>query len=174
MGTHTIELKLQSIQQLYNSMDPSPFHERDLDHDAENFIESWAQESPRGADIRLIIHLPVQPAEPDESIATSIHNYYRYKAELNRNDLHRMLREGWSSLIIGIAFLAVCTLGGQAIAHRPGEMMRVIGEGLTIVGWVAMWRPLEIYLYRWWPILALGRTYRKLSKAPVSIEAGNR
>jgi hypothetical protein len=22
-------------------------------------------------------------------------------------------------------------------------------EGLTILGWVALWRPLEVYLYRW-------------------------
>jgi hypothetical protein len=42
-------------------------------------------------------------------------------------------------------------------------------EGLTIIGWVAMWRPLEIYLYRWWPIRHLGRIYRKLGEIPVEI-----
>jgi hypothetical protein len=41
--TGLIELKLSGLNQLFNSMDPSPFHERDLDHDAEEFIVSWKE-----------------------------------------------------------------------------------------------------------------------------------
>ena len=36
--TQLIEVKVQTVHQLFNSMDPSPFHERDLDHNAEHFI----------------------------------------------------------------------------------------------------------------------------------------
>ena len=39
-----IELRLNNVGQPFNTMDPSPFHERDLDHDAEEFILSWARE----------------------------------------------------------------------------------------------------------------------------------
>jgi hypothetical protein len=42
-------------------------------------------------------------------------------------------------------------------------------EGLTIIGWVAMWRPIDIYLYRWWPLRRLGRYYRKLAEIPVKV-----
>lgn len=153
MNPHAIELKLHSIQQLYNSMDPSPFHERDLDRDAETFIESWAQECPRHTAIRIVIHLENAPTESDAIIAESIHNYFNYKADLNRNDLRRMLREGWSSLLIGISFLIACTMAAHSVASR------VVSEGLTIIGWVAMWRPLEIYPYRWWAVRQLGRVY---------------
>jgi hypothetical protein len=41
---NTIEIKLQEFEQLFNTIDPSPFHEKDLDHDLEEFIESWAKE----------------------------------------------------------------------------------------------------------------------------------
>jgi hypothetical protein len=44
---HRIEVFVDRIEQLFNSMDPSPFQERDLDDDAEEFIVSWAQEFPR-------------------------------------------------------------------------------------------------------------------------------
>ena len=37
---HRIEIYLDRIEQLFNSMDPSPFHEKDLDRDAEEFIVS--------------------------------------------------------------------------------------------------------------------------------------
>ncbi|MDQ3258423.1 MAG: hypothetical protein M3R15_31815 [Acidobacteriota bacterium] len=38
---HSIEIYVDRIEQLFNSMDPSPFHEKDLDRDAEEFIVSW-------------------------------------------------------------------------------------------------------------------------------------
>jgi hypothetical protein len=169
MSTHKIELKLQTVHQLFNSMDPSPFHERDLDHDAETFIESWAQECPAKTDIRIIIHLAQPADEPPGRVAESIHNFFKYKAELNRNDLRRLFREGWESLIIGIAFLVICETLAHTLAHGAGEFARIFSEGLVIVGWVAMWRPLEIYLYRWWPILRLGRVLRKLAAAEVEM-----
>ena len=34
----TIEVNLQDLEQFFNTMDPSPFHEKDLDHDLEEFI----------------------------------------------------------------------------------------------------------------------------------------
>lgn len=171
---HVIEVKVQNLHRLFNSMDPSPFHERDLDHDAEMFIESWAQESPRNAPLKLVVHLSQPPEEPDAQgiVADAIHNYYAYKAALNRNDFRRLMREGWASLLIGILFLAACTYAAQVAGRGGGEMRRIMGEGLTIIGWVAMWRPLEIYLYRWWPVRRLGNDYDKLSAAEVEVRIG--
>jgi hypothetical protein len=45
------------MNQLFNSMDPSPFIEKDLDDDAEEFIVSWAQEFPHNAPVKLRIYL---------------------------------------------------------------------------------------------------------------------
>jgi len=42
-----------------------------------------------------------------------------------------------------------------------------VRESLTIAGWVAMWRPMQIYLYDWWPLLRRSRIYAKLSHMPV-------
>ncbi|HUR21430.1 MAG TPA: hypothetical protein VMZ90_11515 [Vicinamibacterales bacterium] len=47
---------------------------------------------------------------------------------------------------------------------------RVLREGLLIGGWVAMWRPLEIFLYDWWPIRTEPRLFERLSAMPVEIE----
>jgi hypothetical protein len=45
----------------------------------------------------------------------------------------------------------------------------VARESLTIAGWVAMWRPMQIYLYDWWPLLRRGWIYAKLSHMPVEV-----
>ena len=42
-----IEISLSRLSQLFNSLDPSPFHERDLDHDAEEYIVGSAEEIAR-------------------------------------------------------------------------------------------------------------------------------
>jgi hypothetical protein len=44
-------------------------------------------------------------------------------------------------------------------------------EGLTIGGWVAMWRPMEIYLYDWWPLRRRGTLLDGLSRVDVDVQA---
>lgn len=166
-----IEVKLQTLHQLFNSMDPSPFHERDLDHDAEQFIVSWAQEFPIRTPLRLVVHLSQKPDDTDATrlLAGSVHHYFAYRMEMNQREFRRLMREGWNSLLIGLSFLAVCMTAAQTLTTFMGKWHPVMKEGLTIIGWVAMWSPLDIYLYRWWPLRHLGKVYRKLSEMPVEI-----
>jgi hypothetical protein len=53
-----IEVRVNQLAQLFNTLDPSPFLERDLDNDAEAYIVGWAQELPSQSPIRLIVYLP--------------------------------------------------------------------------------------------------------------------
>jgi hypothetical protein len=57
-------------------------------------------------------------------------------------------------------------VGGSSDAWGFRELFR---ESLLIGGWVAMWRPLELFLYDWWPIRAEARLYDRLSDMPVGI-----
>ena len=54
-------------------------------------------------------------------------------------------------------------------ALRGNQVAALIRESMAIGGWVAMWRPLEIFLYDWWPILAERKLFDRLSAAPVRI-----
>ena len=62
-----IEVRVQEIAQLFNSLDPSPFRERDLDDDAEDFIVTWAQELPRNDRLQIIVHIPRKQARRQRS-----------------------------------------------------------------------------------------------------------
>lgn len=82
-----------------------------------------------------------------------------------------MFRAGHVSLSIGFAFLA----GAFAASHYVGRLLPPRGfggllrEGVIIGGWVAMWRPLGIFLYDWWPVLAEARLCDRLAAMPVRI-----
>jgi len=169
-----IELKLQSLQQMFNSMDPSPFHRRDLDHDAEEFIVSWMMEHPLRSRVELVVHVEEPPAEPDGAalLRDAIHNYFEYRADLNHNEVRRLLREGTVNFILAVLFLALCLFAGRAIEERFGTGGGITREGLTILGWVAMWRPLDIFLYRWWPLHRRGKYFHKLAVMPLEVRVG--
>jgi hypothetical protein len=170
---HRLELRLRELGQLFNSMDPAPFLERDLDRDAEQYIESWAMKYPPSSRFHITLHLQQPPqAESERTIADAIHNYFRYKAELARRELRQLLLQGRTSLVIGLAFLAACLAAANAIVPEPSGNLLAIGrEGLTIIGWVAMWRPIQIFLYDWWPVLRRRRTYQSLGHAHFSLAA---
>jgi hypothetical protein len=166
-----IEVKVQTLQQIFNSMDPSPFHERDLDREAEEFIISWAKEHSSRKPYKLIVHLGQGTDQPDavRILSESIRNYFSYRAEMNRRELKQLLHYGWISLIIATLFLGLCVTVAQTVDPELGRFRPILREGLIILGWVAMWRPLDVYLYRWWPVHRLGRIYRGLSKMPIEI-----
>lgn len=151
-------------------MDPSPFHERDLDDDAEEFIVGWAREFPRRDPVTLVVHVNQLPANQDAQhlVETAVHNYFAYREKLNRFEFRYLLKRGRDSLIVGLAFLAACVLTSQLL-QRSGTLPIILREGLIIGGWVAMWRPMEIFLYEWWPLLRKGRLYQKLSRMHVEV-----
>ena len=170
-GHQLIEVKVQNLQQVFNSIDPSPFHERDLDPEAEEFIVSWAQEHNLKKPFKLVVHLgqTTDRAEAERVLQGAIRNYFNYRYEFNQRELKQLLRYGWTSLLIAVGFLGICVTAAQTINPEYGRLKAIVREGLIIIGWVAMWRPLDIYLYRWWPRYRLGKIYHRLSTMPVEI-----
>src|SRR5205085_9331645 len=104
---NTIEVKLQEFEQLFNTIDPSPFHEKDLDHDLEEFIVSWATEYSLNDPLRLVVHLQNRPQGIDAQsvIEQAVHNYFTYKTAFNQREFKQLLREARLSLVIGLSFL---------------------------------------------------------------------
>jgi hypothetical protein len=62
-------------------------------------------------------------------------------------------------------------LRGLLRTVSEGAVLEILDEGLLIIGWVAMWRPLEIFLYDWVPIRRRCRVFAKLSSMPVVVQS---
>lgn len=171
-----IAIRLHTVGQLFNSFDPSPFREKDLDIDAENFIVAWVRELPHGAPFDIAVHLPAEEAaRPDAArIGEAVAHYFDYRARMVERDLRELFRVGRRSLLIGGGVLVACLTMSQYLSAMigPGTLAQLVRESLIIVGWVANWRPIEIYLYDWWPIRRRARLYRRIATAPVSVKAG--
>lgn len=168
---HQIELRIAALSALFNSMDPTPFHHRDLDRDAVEFLESWALEFPPRSHLKVLLHIDQMPPEdPTALVSQAMRNYFDYQAELARRRLRLLLVEGRRSLMIGLGFLALCLLGADLLSvYTTNTFFRLLKESLLIGGWVAMWRPLQIFLYDWWPFMHRRSVYRNLGHAKVVV-----
>ncbi|HAS81715.1 MAG TPA: hypothetical protein DCS43_03315 [Verrucomicrobia bacterium] len=173
-----IQLKLRELNQLFNSMDPSPFINKDLDADAEAFIAGWALEFPVSKPIKLLVHVDqTTPAitgdmDPQTFVESSIQNFFLAKARTAQRDMRNLLQTGQISLLIGVAFMVICLTLSQLIAKKLPDSTTAgwFREGLSVGCWVALWKPIDIYLYGWWPLLRRLRIFRKMSCLTVQLK----
>lgn len=170
-GTYLIEIKLNQLQQVFNSLDPSPFLDRDLDDNAENYIINSVDEFPLNTPLKLVFYLPSNEQNTARHLLPSaLHNYFDYRQQGEQRKLRTIWRQGRVSLLIGLSFLFVCLSLSELISRFGTDtFIHFLEEGLLISGWVALWRPLEIFLYEWWPVSHQQKIFAKLAYIPIEI-----
>lgn len=174
-GPHLIELRVDEPRQLFDTLDPFPFRERDIDVDAENYIVAWARELPTDAPWKIVVHLPAGQQEDSLSreLNTAFERFFHYRVDAATYDLRELFRVGRASLLVGLTVLIASVFAAQqasTVIESPSAV-RLVEESLVILGWVANWRPLEIFLYDWLPIVRRRKLYRRLAEARVSLQA---
>src|SRR3954452_8413294 len=79
-----IELHVRDLSQIFNSMDPSPFLDKDLDVDAEEFIVGWARELPREKPLALLVHLdqPLVQRDQGSMLRDAVQCFFKHREEM--------------------------------------------------------------------------------------------
>ena len=166
-----IELRVDDIAQLFHTLDPFPFRERSLDREAEEYIVGWARELAADQLIKIAIHFPDTEAQTKiaRELSEAFSRYFSDRAGVLQRDLNELFRVGRRSLAIGVPILIVCLVSAHLTAGYLIEtpFKRLVEESFLILGWVSNWRPLEIFLYDWWPLARRRDLYRRLSTATV-------
>lgn len=171
-GDGLIEMRLRNINQLFDLVDPSPFGHQDLSPWAAEYIVESVKEMQAPMPSGLMISIE-EPCEPDRAsvIGQAVQTFFARQAKLRQRSLGRLWRRGFVTLAIGVTFLAAVFGLSRFIAWMLGDgpVPTLLREGALIVGWVAMWRPIEIFLYDWWPIVRERRLYEQLSRLDVRL-----
>lgn len=170
-----IEVRVDRLSQLFDTLDPFPFRERDLDKDAEEYIVGWAREFPRNQPLEIVIYAPEDELKSKEAaeLSSALERYFNYRAEITSRDLNELFRVGRQSLLIGVTVLGICVLMSRTARAvlGNGNLSSFAVESLIILGWVANWKPIEIFLYDWWPLARRRDLYRRLGAARVELSA---
>jgi len=171
-GIILIEIKLNSVAQLFNSFDPSPFHEKEIDCAAEQYIVDIIKDFPQKTRFKIIIYLPQELATGDQAgtIISAIHNHFRYKTMVSEWKFRSHFRYGRSTLLIGLTFLMIALIARQLVSSMDDHIIvQLFADALLIIGWAAMWEPITVLFYELWPIIQMKKIYMKLSTMEVSI-----
>jgi len=170
----TLEIRLKHLSQLFNSLDPSPFIEKDLDPNAEQFILDWAVEPARGSPeftLSLLLEMHDPRSDPPAGVAAAVQNFFLAQARTERARLRQLIRDGQISLMIGVSFITACTTLASLLSEARAEdrFVQALAESLIVAGWVGMWRPIQIGLYDWWPIRRRISVLDRLGRARVEL-----
>lgn len=175
-GKLMIELELHTAMQLFNSFDPAPFHEKELDREAEEYIYNTVGEFPLKKPLGIFIYLPTSEAdgETEHILKKAIRSHFSYKKLLTEIELKKLLQRGRRNMTIATLFLFLCLLVIRLLSTlKEGLVHTMLSEGFTIIGWVAMWEPINVFLYGWWPVVQKRNIYRKILSMDVNIIAGS-
>lgn len=153
-GKNTIEMNVKTTDHLFDGRDPAPFREKDLDEDAAKYIITSLRELPEDqpAQLRIYISQSRQPTEHDGFLKEAIRKFFAYEAEMKRSERLHILKVAFRATIIGLSFLFMCIYLSSFIDPDKSLFGKYISEGLHILGWYSMWKPIYFALYEWWPI----------------------
>lgn len=171
-GVHHIEIELHSLAQLFNTFDPAPFHEKELDDKAEEYIYESVEEVPEGREVDIRVYLPPSLVTPEnrDAIDLGIRNHFSYREMQAVREQRRHFRVGRVVFLIGGTVLFFSLLARQVLIGFPESYINhMVQEALLIIGWVAMWQPVSIFLYDWWPILYRRKIYRRIAGMAISV-----
>jgi hypothetical protein len=168
----TITVPLRDIAQLLDP-DPAPFRQGIVTPEAEDYILRAAKKLPGNEPIRIVVDLPggTEPYAPAD-IADKISGHFRSAADEETRDVRELFRYGRKALLIGVLTLSACLFLAwyfyEKLPQRP--ITRLMQESFVILGWVSMWRPIEIFLYDWLPHVRRRKLFDRLSNAAVVVE----
>ena len=173
-----VDLHLRSTRQLFDARDPSPFRERDLDDDAVEYLVVATEEIPPRTRVVFSIMFSEEPVPHQldaDSIVQAIRTHFAYEIGRSRRQLRSLFRLAQIGAAVALVLLGAClTLARALEGAGNGAMVGVLREGLSILGWVALWKPLETVLYDWWPHAARMRTLRRVASAAIEVQFGPR
>ncbi len=170
--TATVSVHVHNLAQMFNSLDPSPFWDRDLDREAAEFIEEEFSDKRGSRQWRLNVHAS-EGADLTADLRSAVGLYYQRMAGSTRRLLREQIRLGQLSLLGGSAIFLLSMSARQILSTLlPHGMSRLLDEGLIILAWLALWRPAESLVYGWVPLWRKWKMYQRLAAMQVNVRVG--
>ena len=165
----TVSIRVRNLAQLFNSLDASPFWDRDLDVQAATFIEDEFRENAAAT----VWHLHVHASEGGDLAADlqpALEHYYTRMANSIEVRLREQLRLGRLALLGGVGIFLIA-MSARTVLTRVAShgLSPLLDEGLIILAWLALWRPIETLVYGWVPLYRERRLYLRLAAIQVTV-----
>ena len=167
-GVPCIDVKVESVERLFDFRDPAPFRGRDLDPGLVEYLRDAAEDLSRHASFRVVFWLerPCRPTEIEESFRA----HFRYVLDRLRHQRREQRRTGHVALLLAVVLMAALMALTQLVGNTiPGSLGVGLKEGLVILSWIVLWRPVEVLIYDGIPVRRERKVVSKLLCAPIDV-----
>lgn len=162
-AAETIEVAVGDPDELFERLSPSPSRGgRHLDEGVERFILHRAQDGRAEYSLVVGTSNAALDARNTAALADGIRAHFAHRAEEESLKIRALVTAGRRDIMIGLIFLFTCAvLGLIGTKFLPRALGLFVEQGLLILGWVALWRPVDLFLYELRPL----RTHRAVLSA---------
>ena len=163
-----IELRIQKLEQLFDTLDPAPFHDKALDRNVDAYVIESAAEYSVSTPLRVVIYAPAELAAQITDIARAIHAHFALATQQAERRHRRRRGVGRLALFAGLAILVLALSLRSWLKSVSNPFAEAFSEGLMILAWVALWRPIETIGFDSWEAMQQRRLLAKLAQVPVA------
>lgn len=144
---------------------------RSISPDVEEFIVEETEALPRKGIINIKIYLNKAENKYEEQITPALHSHFCYRKVQSKKRLKVNLQHGLRMLFIAMLLLAIVFSLTEFLfrAFPENRFITFIRESFIIFGWVALWRPIELLLYDWYPVKREMILFRRLEQSNVQV-----
>jgi hypothetical protein len=143
-GQPILDVRVASMEQLFDNRDPAPFRDRDLDPDLVEYLIDGARDLANSP-LRVEIWLGTAPSV---DVSQAVRVYFQHEIDRSNRRRREQVRAGLIALSIAIAVVIALIAVAEMVERRvTGTLGSALREALVISGWVLMWRPIEVLVY---------------------------
>lgn len=157
-------MNVRWVDDVFDARDAAPLRDRALHPEFLAYVMSAMDERGGRAPVNLALVVDKRlrlDARGRKELAAHVRaQLVRQRAQL-RVRLSENFRAGRVTLLLGLVVLSVFVALSHAAGQSTNDLAQTFQEGFLIIGTVALWRPVEILLYEWWPVAV---DHRKLSR----------
>lgn len=142
-----IEVRVPRLESLYETLDPSPFREKALDPDFEAYLLDCAGEFGDALPLTVLVHAPPELRDHAADLATALHAHFGFLLQQHARRERTQARRHRAVVFAGLGVLAGALVLRRLLQGWSGSGGEILAEGLLLLGWVALWRPIDALLF---------------------------
>ncbi|ERI93965.1 hypothetical protein HMPREF1982_01273 [Clostridiales bacterium oral taxon 876 str. F0540] len=165
-----LNIAVKNTEEIYQQFGYSSINENTISKDFEEYILGCVKNYPLEEKVKIVIHIRKKDEKELDSLDDHIHKHFCNKLADIELSLKQQFKEWKINMTIGILFLVLCLVLVQVLeAFQHINFMKIIKEGLIIIGWVALWEPVTFILFSWRNLRRDRLYYKKLCSIPISV-----
>ncbi len=167
-----VTLSLKTVDHLFIAPEVNPFSDVEMELLGQPaLLRVMKKLEPgffrRGGKIRLTILLPPDQITPDlqKQVDAALHRFCQTHITDNRLRIRQTIWVGLRALLPGLLFLGVSMglssmFSSQVLTFISEGVNNLLAEGFVVIGWIALWNPVQSFLYDWVPFWRANQIYR--------------